>query len=310
MVPGPNPVAVSIHKAKPSRVIAILETLLVSAIWASSFVLIKLALKDFSPLTLAGVRYFGAFLLLLPWIALKREENLPKSRTVWRHLAFLGLSAYTIGNAALFWGLKYLPATTSSFAMNFVPVFILFGGAIWLGEIPTRWQVLGLILSLAGSLLFFWQGLAPGEPLGLLVTFIGLASFAAFGVLGRSAARNAHASTLSLTAIPLAIGGGALLVIAPLIEGLPHPGMSSIGVVVWLAAINTAFAYLLYYHALRTLTALEMNMMMNLTPLGTALLAWIMLGDRLTLAQVIGMLVVIAGVALVQWGRSQKKYSD
>jgi drug/metabolite transporter (DMT)-like permease len=68
----------------------------------------------------------------------------------------------------------------------------------------------------------------------------------------------------------------------------------------WLALANTAVAYTLYNHSLRILTALEMNVMLNLSPLGTALLAWLLLGERVTFIQVVGMVVLIIGVVLVQ----------
>ena len=53
------------------------------------------------------------------------------------------------------------------------------------------------------------------------------------------------------------------------------------------------------------LTALEVNVMMNLSPLATAGLAWVMLGERLEWIQLVGMLVVIIGVALVQWHKRE-----
>jgi drug/metabolite transporter (DMT)-like permease len=51
--------------------------------------------------------------------------------------------------------------------------------------------------------------------------------------------------------------------------------------VLWLAAVNTALGYILYNHALQVLTAFEMNVMLNLSPLWTALMAWFLLSERL-----------------------------
>jgi len=48
------------------------------------------------------------------------------------------------------------------------------------------------------------------------------------------------------------------------------------------------------------LTAFEMNVMLNLSPLWTALMAWFLLGERLSLWQWVGMVIVVVGVALVQ----------
>jgi len=285
--------------AKPSYPLAILEAVFVNIIWASSFIFVKLLLKDLGPLTIGGLRYFIGFLVLLPFMLRKgRLDALP--RRMWLRLLLIGLSAYTIGNGAMFWSLKYLPATTVSFMMSMITLLVLFGSILWLKEIPTRLQTVGILVTLGGTALFFLVGLKPGEPLGMAILSIGLISFTLFGVLGREAARGQKVDTLSLTAIPLALGGGLLLLVALPLEGLPHASPGTWGLVLWLAAVNTALGYILYNHALQVLTAFEMNVMLNLSPLWTALMAWFLLSERLLLWQWIGMVIVVVGVALVQ----------
>jgi len=282
------------------RILAIGESVLATAIWASSFVFVKIGLENMGPLTIAGFRYFLAFLILLPFLVRKGTTRKQISRRLWSRLFAIGISAYTVGNGALFWGLTYLPATTVSFLMSLSPLIILMGGAVWLKEIPTRWQVFGVIVSLLGSVLFFSSGLQSGEPIGIVIVFVGLIGFMLFGILGREIAKGKQLDTLTLTTIPLAIGGGFLLLIAFPLEGMPILSTKSIGIVLWLAIVNTALAYVLYNHSLQILTALEMNVMLNIAPLGTALLAWWLLSERLGFVQIIGMLVMIIGVILVQ----------
>lgn len=282
------------------RIVAIGESVLATTIWASSFVFVKIGLEYMGPLTIAGFRYFLAFLILLPFLIRKGMIRQPISRGIWLRLFAIGISAYTVGNGALFWGLKYLPATTVSFLMSLSPLLILIGGAVWLKEIPTRWQVFGIVVSLLGSVLFFSSGLKTGEPVGIVIVIVGLIGFMLFGILGREIAKVKQLDTITLTTIPLAIGGGFLLLLAFPLEGMPLLSTKSVGIVLWLAIVNTALAYILYNHSLQILTALEMNVMLNLTPLGTALLAWWLLGERLGFVQIIGMVVMIIGVIFVQ----------
>jgi drug/metabolite transporter (DMT)-like permease len=282
------------------RIVAIGESVLATTIWASSFVFVKIGLEYMGPLTIAGFRYFLAFLILLPFLIRKGMIRQPISRGIWLRLFAIGISAYTVGNGALFWGLKYLPATTVSFLMSLSPLLILIGGAVWLKEIPTRWQVFGIVVSLSGSVLFFSSGLKSGEPVGIVIVIVGLIGFMLFGILGREIAKVKQLDTITLTTIPLAIGGGFLLLLAFPLEGMPLLSTKSVGIVLWLAIVNTALAYILYNHSLQILTALEMNVMLNLTPLGTALLAWWLLGERLGFVQIIGMVVMIIGVIFVQ----------
>jgi len=172
----------------------------------------------------------------------------------------IGLSAYTIGNGAMFWGLKFLPATTVSFLLSLLPIFILVGSIVWLAEKPTKTQVFGVFISLLGSLLFFSSGFRPGEPAGIAIVSIGIIGFMVFGILGREIARIKSLHTLTLTAI----------------------------------------AYLLYNHALQSLTALEMNILLNIGPIGTALLSWWLLDEHLGIIKIIGLVIMILGVMFVQ----------
>jgi drug/metabolite transporter (DMT)-like permease len=288
---------------KPSRLVAVVEALIVNSIWASTFVLVKIGLYDLGPLTLAGLRYFGGFLLLLPLMTRNGQALQMWSPRVWIRLALIGICAYLIGNGALFWGLQYIPATTGSFILSLTPLLVLVMGIFWLKEIPTRRQMAGMGVAIIGSALFFSPGLRAGDPGAIMVVLLGLAGFALFGILGREVARERQMDTLSLTAIPLAFGGALLLLIALPMEGAPRFSLVGLMVVLWLAVINTALAYLLYNHSLQVLTAFEMNVLMNLAPLATAALAWMFLSETIAPIQVVGMIIVIFGVVLVERGR-------
>jgi drug/metabolite transporter (DMT)-like permease len=201
--------------------------------------------------------------------------------------------------------LKYIPATTGSFLMNLVPLLVVFGGVLWLQEAPTRWQVVGILIGLVGSALFFATGLETGEPLGIAIVGIGLVGIATYGILGRDIARGRQVDTLSLTALPLAFGGSILLLIAFVIEGFPELSTLAWVLVLFLAVVNTACVYALYNHALRTLAAFELSVILSLSPLVTAFWAWLLLGERLAGLQLIGIAIAILGVVLVQLGSAK-----
>ncbi len=291
----------SLVTTKPTRLVAIAEALIVNAIWASTFVLVKIGLKDLHPLTLSGLRYFGGFLLLVPLLPGRLNPARSWTPRLWLRLILMGVSMYAVGNGVLFWGLQFMPATTGSFILNLLPLLVLFAGIFWLKEIPTRAQWIGIGVAVIGIACFFSPGLSAGDPLAIGVVIVGLGSFVVFAILGREVARDQRVDTLSLTALPLAFGGGLALLIALPLEGLPKFSTTSILVVVWLALINTAFAYLLYNHSLQALTAFEMNLLTNLGPLITAPLAWLVLGERVTPIQLVGIVTLIAGVVLVEW---------
>jgi drug/metabolite transporter (DMT)-like permease len=292
------------------RLIALGESLLVTLIWASTFVVVKIGLETLGPLTIAGLRYFLGAVVLLPFLIKRKSLKTPISKELWLRLILIGVSAYTIGNGALFWGLKYVPATTGSFLMSLIPLLVLAGGALLLREIPTRWQIFGVFLSLFGSVLFFSSGMSPGEPKGIVIVGVGLIGFLAFSLLGRGIARDGKLDTLTLTALPLAIGGMLSMLLALIVEGIPQFTPKSIMIVLFLAVVNTSLGYLLYNHSLRELTALEMNTVLNLSPIFTALLSWVLLGETLGAIQILGMMVVIVGVIFVQRFKDSGHFND
>jgi drug/metabolite transporter (DMT)-like permease len=294
--------SIPIATAKSARLLAVSECMLFTLIAGSTLVLAKIALDYLGPLTITGVRYLLAFLLLLPFV-LHRSRLTYLSLQMWVRFFLIGLSLYVVGNGALFWGLQYVPATTASLLLSFIPLLVLIAGIRRLDEIPTRWQVVGVVIAITGGILFFQPGRNVGAPLGIAIVTIGLAGNAAFGILGRTIARVQQVDTLTLTAVPLAFGSSLLLPIAVSIEGLPRCPLVGWAIVVGLAVVNTACAYGLYNHALSVLPAFELSAILNLTPLVTAAWAWLLLSERLSIIQFAGVVAVILGVLVVQLGK-------
>lgn len=257
-------------------------------------------LEETGPFTIAGLRYLLGAVILLP-LVLRQSSALRKiTSRGWLLMALLGIASYAIGNGIFFLALQYLPTTTASFMMGLKPVIVLTAGIILLREFPTRVQVIGFMIALLGTFLFFKNGLASGAPIGLLIASFSMLGYASFGILGRSLARGQEIGTLLRTAIPLAIGGGIMLMLAIPLEGLPHLSSRGWGLVLILAVVNTVMGYLFHNYAIKTLYAFEMDIFLSLAPIGTAVLAWLLLDEVMPPNQIAGMLVVIAGVGLVQ----------
>lgn len=284
----------------------LLEAAVLPLILGSTVVLAKLALAHLGPLTLAASRYALAALILLPFAARQRDAD-QWSRGVWIRFTAMGISFYVIANGSLFLGLKLIPATTAALLLSLVPLLVLFMSVLWLREVPSFLQALAVVICIGGSVLFFSQGVKSGEPAGIVIVAIGLLGNAAFTIMGRDIARAGAIDTVSLTAVPLAIGAAILLPIALIVEGLPRFSPQGWSIVVVLALLNTLGAYLLYNHVLRVLTAIELTVLLNLTPLVTAGWAWLALGSRLSGRQLAGMLVVLVSVSMIQLQRPDER---
>ena len=280
---------------------ALAQGILASLIWSSSFILIKVGLDYAEPLALAGLRYFLAFVLLVPLLPgrMAGPGSRPSTRT-WLILLGMGLLAYPVSNGLFYWGLVRLSPTTAAFLYNFTPLFVLLMGMIGLREFPSLPQWGGFLIVIVGSYLFFSAPLGADSLVGIVTVFVSALAYALYSVLCRHFARAQRVSTLALTALPLGFGGGALLVTALGLEGTPSPSWQLAAIVVWLAAINSAIANLLWNRALIRLKAYELNVLFSVMPIETALLDWLIRGQPMQGHQIIGMVVAIAGVLLVQ----------
>jgi len=153
------------------RVRAILEALMVTFLWSSSYILTKFGLTDIQPLTLVGLRYLIASLVLLP-IALSRGEHQRITGDAWWKLAVLGFLGYTVAQGLQCVGLSYQPAVTVTLILNFTPLIVMILNLLFTGESPNRDQVAGMVLVLVGAVLFFSDKLGGYTLTGVVITFI------------------------------------------------------------------------------------------------------------------------------------------
>ena len=290
---------------------AVLEALLVTVLWSSSWVLIKTGLEDIPPLTFAGLRYVLAALILAP-IAV-RIAGPAAFRGLTRRdlggLAVFGLVQYSVTQGAQFLALSYLPATTLSLLLSFTPALTAVLAALLLRESFGVVQALGIGVFLTGALLYFGpESLGAGARFGLLVAAIGVGANTAQGLLGRRVNRSGRLPPLLVTAVSMSLGAAALLATGLVAEGWPTLTLANWLTIVWLAVVNTAFAFWLWNRTQRTLPAVESSLINNTMLIQIALLAWLFLGERPTPQQIGGIALAFFGVLLVQvWGVLQAR---
>jgi drug/metabolite transporter (DMT)-like permease len=301
---------------KPSpQVLAVLQAVLVTVLWASSWVLIKFGLRASLPaLTFAGLRYALAFLCLMPFVLLNplhRSTIRSFTRADWGRLTVLGIVYYTLAQGSQFLSLAYLPAAMVSLLLNLTPLVVGLFGIVFLREHPSSGQWLGIALTIIGVVLYFFPvNAAELHIIGLLVALGGVLSNAASSVLGRQANRLANSSPLVITFISMGFGSILLLAMGITFQGFGTLDLQSWLLIAWLAIVNTAFAFTLWNHTLRTLSAVESSVINSLMMPQIAVLAFIFLGETLTGKEILGLLLVSVGVIVVQLQRRQAQSQE
>ena len=287
---------------------AVIQALFVTFLWSTSWVLIKLGLEDIPALTFAGLRYALAFVCLLPLAARPaRRAGLRRlSRRDWARLSALGLVYYTVTMGTQYLGLERLPAVTASLLLSFSPIMVALLGIAFLAEPITRQQWGGIGLYLAGALVYFYPATIPTDQvIGLIIVFIGVIANALSAAMGRSINRAETIAPLIVTIVSMGVGGLALLVAGTTSQGMPALDGRSWAIIIWLAVVNTAFAFTLWNHTLRTLSAVESSVINNTMLIQIAVLAWIFLGEGLNERKIGGLALAAIGTLIVQVRRAR-----
>ncbi len=268
-----------------SHLKAILLALLVTFLWSTSFVIIKIGLAEIPPLTFAGLRYTIAFICLLPFVFTKKNKLVIKNleKKDWTKLILLGILFYAITQGTQFIGLSLLPAVTVSLWLNFTPLIVATMAIFLIKEYPTNVQWFGVVLFTLGIFTYFFPvNLNENQWIGLVVMSIGVLANSASAVLGRSINRDAKINAIVVTIISMGVGSIILLISGIIIQGLPSISFQNVIYLLWLAIINTALAFTIWNLTLRTLSAMESSIINGTMLIQIAVLAWIFLGEAIT----------------------------
>ncbi len=295
---------------KRVQIKAVLQALFVAFLWSMSWVIAKIVLEELPALPFAALRVVIAAPMLLPFIMRPHtiQEIRSSSRRDWFNLMLLGLLLHTLTRGFNFLALTKLSAVTLSLMLNFTAVVVAFSGIFLLKERPRQSQWAGLGLFLAGVMVFFFPiDLPTQEALGIGIATLAMLSNAGAALMGRSINRELRISPQTVTIVTMGIGGVLLLIWGLIAQGWPAISWRNWMIIFWLAAVHTAFAFLLWNQALRVLSAVQASVINNTMLIQTAILAWIFLDERISWQEGIGMIMASIGIVSVQLGTAQIK---
>ncbi len=276
---------------------------LLALLWGSSYLFIKVAVRELPPLTLIAFRVSGAALFLIAVMAARRER-LPRDKRTWGMLlvqAFVNaIAAWTL----LAWGQQHVDAGLASVLNSTSPIFVfLFTTLITRHEAMSGRKLAGALIGLSGVCLIV--GLDALEGLGVQVAgqLACLAGAMLYGVAAIYGKRFGHISA-TVTATGTMIWAAAVLVPAALIVDRPwtlQPGASAIAAAVALSIVCTGIALMLYFRLVRTIGSLGVASQAYLRAGIGVLLGIIVLGESITPSVALGLFAAILGVALINW---------
>jgi len=274
---------------------------LLAAFWGASYMFIKVANRDFEPATMMFLRLVIASALLLVVLVAQRgaQASIHDMRSVgWQGFA-LGVVNGAIPFTLIAWGERHIDSGVAAIANASMPIFVVLIALRWQPSERVRGlRLFGFIVGLVGVGVLAglhpeggWWGAA-----GTLAVVVASASYAVGSIWGQRLV--AHTSGLTLAATTM-IGG--LIVLAPI--GLwqrpsQMPGWKEIGSVVALAVLGTAVAQIILYRVLRSDGAARVSLVTYLLPVTALFYGVTLLGEPLTVEELLGMALILGGVAL------------
>jgi drug/metabolite transporter (DMT)-like permease len=281
------------------RIVAAYATIYL--VWGSTFLAIRIGVRNLPPLLFGGGRFLLAGTLLMA-VALVLRERFPRTGREWRYMLLFSLLMITFSNGLSTLAMRHIPSNEGALLAAGTALWIAWLGALGpKGHKLTVRSTVGLLLGLAGVALLVWprQSAASGHFGWQSLVLIGGLCWAVGTVVYRNAAL--PIGPVAFNAVMMLLGG-AWLLLAGIVAGETRswnwqPG--GLLALLYLAVFGSALAYTAYTWLLKHSPADRVGTFAYVNPAIAAVLGWAVLGETLGPTQMAGMLVVLMGVALV-----------
>jgi drug/metabolite transporter (DMT)-like permease len=270
-------------------------------VWGASYLFIKVAVDEIEPTAMMFFRLVIAGALLVPFLLLRQGvgRGLGDLRRAWRPGLVLGVVNAAVPFTLIAWGEKHIDSGVAAIANATVPLFVvLLAIRFRPSERATGGRLAGVLLGLVGVAV-----LAGGQPegdwwtvAGTLAVVVASLAYAVGGLYGQGAAAVSSAPVLATASMI----GGALVLLPFAVLQLPDevPGWRALASVAALAVAGTALAQLAVFRMLRFHGAARLSLVTYLLPVTALAYGVLLLDERLSVAAVAGLALILPGVAL------------
>jgi drug/metabolite transporter (DMT)-like permease len=275
--------------------------LALSALWGASYLFIKVAVEDMDPAAIVGFRLVLAAAVLLGVLCARNGHRsaLDQMRATGRHGIALGLINTVIPYWLIAWGETHIDSGIAAIANSTVPIFVtLIAIRVRPSERATGQRLLGILVGLVGVGIL--AGVDPeGGWWGVLGTLAIVGSSLAYATANLYAqTRFTGSSPDAIAAVTVAVGAVVMLPVG--LTQLPGhaPGWKTIGSIVALGVLGTAFAYLVHYRIVSRYGSTRASLVTYLLPVFALFYGAVLLNEPLRWQALGGLALILAGVAL------------
>jgi drug/metabolite transporter (DMT)-like permease len=272
-------------------------------VWSSTWLAIKVGLRDLPPISFVAIRFLIAIIVLVV-VSLGRTHLLPRTRNDYIVLAVTGVLMFALNYTLLFWAELHVSSGLAAVLQATIPIFGMMFAHWMLPDEPLRFRKLaGAIIALGGVTVICARLLGFSGPLafwgGVAIVF-GAASAAFANVFVK--ARSMQLAPAMLAAWQMMFGTAPLLLLGLVVDGSParfHWTPSSVFCLLYLAVIGSALTFLLLYWLLPRLTVAQLQSISLITPPGAVMLGWLLGGETFPISSLLGAALVLVGVWMI-----------
>lgn len=280
-------------------------------VWGSTWAAIRIGLEDIPPFAGVALRFTVASVLLL---ALARALGIGLGKTR-REVALWwvnGLLTFVCTYGIVYWAEQRVPSGLAAVLFATFPLFTaLFAQPLLPAERLTVRSAAGILVGFAGVAVIFSEDLGavaePGAAVSAAVMLLAPLLAALANVLVKRWGAGIH--PVSLTAVPMGIAAVVMGVLSAALERDRELVLDpvSVGTVLYLAVLGSAFTFLCYFWLLGRMQATRLAMTNYASPVVAVLLGALLLDEELTSRVAVGALLVVVGVAVAVTGGATRR---
>jgi drug/metabolite transporter (DMT)-like permease len=279
--------------------IILLFLILANLFWAGNYIFGKYVVTELSPIQMTCVRWLIAVFLLFPLAHWIEKPNWKDVWKAWKILLLMGVLGIICYNFFLYWALTYTTSMNAALVNSINPAVIVLFSALLLKEKISFQHLIGLLISLFGVLLVLTKGQLQeifhlSYNKGDLLMILAILVWTFYSIIGK---KLKNIPTISATAVSVLLG---LILIAPFALGsgltLDLSNQAIVGII-YIGIFPSVGSFIFWNISLRHINASQAGIYLNLIAVFTAILSLI-LGQNITVVQILGGLLVFTGVYL------------
>jgi drug/metabolite transporter (DMT)-like permease len=285
--------------------------LVLCGIWGSTWLFIKLGLKDLPPLTFAGIRFVIGCAILFAIIRI-RGIQLPRARADWGLLAVTGILSFGLNYGLVFWGEQHITSGLAALLQATLPAFgLVFAHFHLPGERLSWTKIGGVVLGVCGVAVVFSNQLAIAgrQALAGCIALILSAAFAAYSnVLVKAYGKKLNPAIMA--AGQMFFGLLLLLAVGLPLEGNPfrfHWTPMAVIALLYLAVVGSVIAFMLYYWLVLNMDVTKSMLIALVTPVVAVILGMLVLDEEFGWRTLAGGAMIILGIAFIVVRRVKNK---